>query len=184
MEDDLIIKSDNYEFQSNIYGDYNFSNLASSITVGKFLDLTNEEIQKGLDLFENDSNRSEVIKFGSNRIFLDAYNANPTSIKAAILNFDKEVTANKILVLGDMFELGEYSDKEHQNIIDLIDLESYEKVYLVGSNFYRCNTKDIKIEKFRSLDEMNKSFNLNDFNSMSILIKGSRGIGLEKLVSY
>ena len=184
VDDDLIVKSDNYEFRSNIYGDYNFSNLASSITIGKFLDLTNEEIQKGLDLFENDSNRSEVIKIGSNKIFLDAYNANPTSIKAAILNFDKEVTANKILVLGDMFELGEYSDKEHKNVIDLINLENYEKVYLVGSNFYKCNTKNIKIEKFQSLDEMNKSFNLNDFNSMNILIKGSRGIGLEKLVNY
>ena len=106
VDDKLIIESDNYEFRSNIYGDFNFSNLASSITIGKFLDLTNDEIQKGLDLFENDSNRSEIIKFGSNKIFLDAYNANPTSIKAAILNFDKEITANKILVLGDMFELG------------------------------------------------------------------------------
>ena len=80
MDDKLIIKSDNYEFRSGIYGDFNFSNLASSITIGKFFDLTNDEIQSGLDLFENDSNRSEIIKFGSNRIFLDAYNANPTSI--------------------------------------------------------------------------------------------------------
>ena len=184
VDDKLIIESDNYEFRSNIYGDFNFSNLASSITIGKFLDLTNDEIQKGLDLFENDSNRSEIIKFGSNKIFLDAYNANPTSIKAAILNFDKEITANKILVLGDMFELGKYADKEHQNVVDLIDYKNYKKVYLVGNNFYKCKTEEIKIEKFRSLDEMTKSVNLNDFDSMNILIKGSRGIGLEKLVNY
>ena len=184
VDDKLIIESDNYEFRSNIYGDFNFSNLASSITIGKFLDLTNDEIQKGLDLFENDSNRSEIIKFGSNKIFLDAYNANPTSIKAAILNFDKEITANKILVLGDMFELGKYADKEHQNVVDLIDYKNYKKVYLVGNNFYKCKTEEIKIEKFRSLDEMTKSVNFNDFDSMNILIKGSRGIGLEKLVNY
>ena len=184
LDDKLIIKSDDYEFRSGIYGDFNFSNLASSITIGKFFDLTNDEIQIGLDLFENDSNRSEIIKFGSNRIFLDAYNANPTSIKAAILNFEKEITANKILVLGDMFELGKYSDKEHQNIVDLIDYKNYIKVYLVGNNFYKCKTEEIKIEKFQSLDEMTKSVNLNDFDSMNILIKGSRGIGLEKLVNY
>ncbi len=180
----LIIESDNYKFKSNIYGEYNLSNLAASITIGKFLDLNNEEIQKGLDLFENDSNRSEIIKLNSNIIYLDAYNANPSSVKAAILNFDREVTANKILVLGDMFELGKYSDKEHQDIVNLIDNKNYEKIYLVGKNFYKCRSNEAHIEKFKSLNEMSKSINLKSFDSMNILIKGSRSIGLERLISY
>ena len=180
----LIIKTENYEFKSNIYGDYNLSNLAVSITIGKFLDLKNDEIQKGLDLFQNDSNRSEIIKLGTNKIYLDAYNANPSSIKAAILNFDKEVSDKKILVLGDMFELGEYSDNEHQNIVDLIKNKNYEKIYLVGNNFFKCKTKEEHIQKFKSLDQLSESINFNNLNSMNILIKGSRGIGLEKLLNY
>ena len=183
-DNQLILKSEDYEFRSNIYGDYNFSNIASSVSIGKFLDLTNEEIQKGLDVFKNDSNRSEIIQFGSNKIYLDAYNANPTSMKASISNFDKEVISNKVLVLGDMFELGEYSDKEHQDIVDLIDNKNYKKVYLVGNIFFNCKSKEVHIEKFKSLDEMSKSINLNDLHSMNILIKGSRGIGLEKLLNY
>ena len=183
-DNQLILKSEDYEFRSSIYGDYNFSNIASSISIGKFLDLTNDEIQKGLDIFKNDSNRSEIIQFGSNKIYLDAYNANPTSIKAAISNFDKEVISNKVLVLGDMFELGEHSEKEHQDVVDLIDNKNYKKVYLVGNIFFNCESKEEHIEKFKSLDEMSKAINLNDLHSMNILIKGSRGIGLEKLLNY
>ena len=183
-DNQLILKSEDYEFRSSIYGDYNFSNIASSISIGKFLDLTNDEIQKGLDTFKNDSNRSEIIQFGSNKIYLDAYNANPTSIKAAISNFDKEVISNKVLVLGDMFELGEHSEKEHQDVVDLIDNKNYKKVYLVGNIFFNCESKEAHIKKFKSLDEMSKAIKLNDLNSMNILIKGSRGIGLEKLLNY
>lgn len=183
-DNQLILKSEDYEFRSSIYGDYNFSNIASSISIGKFLDLTNDEIQKGLDIFKNDSNRSEIIQLGSNKIYLDAYNANPTSIKAAISNFDKEVISNKVLVLGDMFELGEHSEKEHQDVVDLIDNKNYKKVYLVGNIFFNCESKEAHIKKFKSLDEMSKAIKLNDLNSMNILIKGSRGIGLEKLLNY
>ena len=183
-DNQLILKSEDYEFRSNIYGDYNFSNIASSVSIGKFLDLTNEEIQKGLDVFKNDSNRSEIIQFGSNKIYLDAYNANPTSMKASISNFDKELISNKVLVLGDMFELGEHSDKEHQDIVDLIDNKNYKKVYLVGNIFFNCKSTEVHIEKFKSLDEMSKTINLNDLHSMNILIKGSRGIGLERLINY
>ena len=180
----LIVECGNHKFKSNIYGDYNYSNLAASITIGKFLDLTNNEIQKGLDFFENDSNRSEVIHFGSNKIYLDAYNANPSSMRAAITSFDIETNTNKILILGDMFELGEYSEKEHQSIVNLIDNKEYKKVYLVGDNFFKCKTKEIYFEKFKSLNEMTKSVKLNDFDSMNILIKGSRRIKLEELLNY
>ena len=86
----LKLKIDGYEFNSNLYGEYNFSNLASSITIGKFLDLSNKEIQEGLNKFLNDSNRSEILIFDSNKIYLDAYNANPTSMLAAISNFEKK----------------------------------------------------------------------------------------------
>jgi UDP-N-acetylmuramoyl-tripeptide--D-alanyl-D-alanine ligase len=115
-------------------------------------------------------------------LYLDAYNANPTSMKAAISNFENNILNNKILILGDMFELGDYSSIEHQKIIDFIDNKDYLKVYLVGENFYDCQTQSKYFERFKSTKEMLKSVKLIDFSLTNILIKGSRGIGLEKLI--
>ena len=181
-ENVLIIQDDEYKYKCEIYGDYNFSNIAASITIGKFFDLSSSEIQKGLISFKNDSNRSEVINYGNNKLYLDAYNANPTSMKAAISNFENNILNNKILILGDMFELGDYSSIEHQKIIDFIDNKDYLKVYLVGENFYDCQTQSNYFERFKSTEEMLKSVKLIDFSLTNILIKGSRGIGLEKLI--
>ena len=181
-EDILIIQNDDDKYKCEIYGDYNFSNIAASITIGKFLDLSSSKIHQGLISFKNDSNRSEVINYGNNKLYLDAYNDNPTSMKAAISNFENNIINNKILILGDMFELGNYSSKEHQKIIDFIDKKDYLKVYLVGENFFDCQTQSKYFEKFKSTEEMSKSVKLIDFNLTNILIKGSRGIGLEKLI--
>ena len=182
-ENFLSFENNGDNFRCEIYGDYNFTNVAASITIGKFLDISSSDIQKGLISFKNDSNRSEVIDYGSNKIYLDAYNANPTSMTAAISNFENSITENKILVLGDMYELGDFSKIEHQNIIDSIDNKDFLKVYLVGDIFYNCITKSKYFEKFKSTEEMSQSVILKDFKSTNILIKGSRGIGLEKLIT-
>ena len=178
----LSIENDGDKYKCEIYGDYNYANIAASITIGKFLDLSSSEIQKGLNLFKNDSNRSEIISFGNNTVYLDAYNANPTSMKAAISNFENNTPNNKILVLGDMHELGDYSKIEHQKIIDFIDNKDYLKVYLVGENFYNCNTQSNYFETYKSSKEMSKTVKLIDNNSTNILIKGSRGLELESLI--
>jgi len=177
----LKLKIDGYEFNSNLYGDYNFSNLASSITIGKFLDLSNKEIQEGLNKFLNDSNRSEILIFDSNKIYLDAYNANPSSMLAAISNFENINTTNKVLILGDMFELGKYSDHEHQKIVDFVKNKDYSKVYLVGDNFSKCNTEEEYFFKFSNTDEIAQSDSFKSLKNMNILVKGSRGVKLEKL---
>ena len=177
----LKLKIDGYEFNSNLYGDYNFSNLASSITIGKFLDLSNKEIQEGLNKFLNDSNRSEILIFDSNKIYLDAYNANPSSMLAAISNFENINTTNKVLILGDMFELGKYSDHEHQKIVDFVKNKDYSKVYLVGDNFSKCNTEGEYFFKFSNTDEIAQSDSFKSLKNMNILVKGSRRVKLEKL---
>ncbi|MDA0885079.1 MAG: UDP-N-acetylmuramoyl-tripeptide--D-alanyl-D-alanine ligase [Bacteroidetes bacterium] len=177
----LKLKIDGYEFNSNLYGDYNFSNLASSITIGKFLDLSNKEIQEGLNKFLNDSNRSEILIFDSNKIYLDAYNANPSSMLAAISNFEKINTINKVLILGDMFELGKYSDQEHQKIVDFVANKNYEKVFLVGDNFSKCNTDERYFFKFLNSDDLAQSDSFKTLKNMNILVKGSRGVMLETL---
>ena len=177
----LKLKIDGYEFNSNLYGDYNFSNLASSITIGKFLDLSNKEIQEGLNKFLNDSNRSEILIFDSNKIYLDAYNANPSSMLAAISNFENINTINKVLILGDMFELGKYSDQEHQKIVDFVANKNYEKVFLVGDNFSKCNTDERYFFKFLNSDDLAQSDSFKTLKNMNILVKGSRGVMLETL---
>lgn len=177
----LKLKIDGYEFNSNLYGDYNFSNLASSITIGKFLDLSNKEIQEGLNKFLNDSNRSEILIFDSNKIYLDAYNANPSSMLAAISNFENINTTNKVLILGDMFELGKYSDQEHQKIVDFVANKNYEKVFLVGDNFSKCNTDERYFFKFLNSDDLAQSDSFKTLKNMNILVKGSRGVMLETL---
>ena len=175
----LKLKIDGYEFNSNLFGEYNFSNLASSITIGKFLDLSNKEIQEGLNKFLNDSNRSEILIFDSNKIYLDAYNANPTSMLAAISNFEN--INNRVLILGDMYELGEYSDQEHQKIVDFVTNKDYSKVYLVGDNFSKCNTDGEYFFKFLNTNELAQSDSFKNLKNMNILVKGSRGVKLETL---
>ena len=177
----LKLKIDGYEFNSNLFGEYNFSNLASSITIGKFLDLSNKEIQEGLDKFLNDSNRSEILNFDSNKIYLDAYNANPSSMLAAISNFENINIINRVLILGDMYELGEYSDQEHQKIVDFVLDKDYSKVYLVGDNFSKCNTKGGYFFKFSNTNELAESDSFKSLKNMNILVKGSRGVSLEEL---
>ena len=178
----LLLENDIDKYKCEIYGDYNFPNIAASITIGKFLDIPSNKIQKGLISFKNDSNRSEILDYGNNKLFLDAYNANPSSMKAAILNFENNISENKILILGDMFELGDHSSKEHQKIINLIENRNYLKVYLVGENFYDCKTQSKYFERYKSTEEMLRHIKLKDFNTTNILIKGSRGIGLENLI--
>ena len=155
--------------------------MASSITIGKFLDLSNKEIQEGLNKFLNDSNRSEILIFDSNKIYLDAYNANPTSMLAAISNFENIKINNRVLILGDMFELGEYSDQEHQKIVDFVTNKDYSKVYLVGDNFSKCNTDGEYFFKFSNTNELGQSHSFKSLKKMNILVKGSRGVSLEKL---
>jgi len=177
----LKLRIDGYEFNSNLFGEYNFSNLASSITIGKFLDISNKEIQEGLNKFLNDSNRSEILIFDSNKIYLDAYNANPTSMLAAISNFENININNRVLILGDMFELGKYSDQEHQKIVDFVTNKDYSKIYLVGDNFSKCNTDGEYFFKFSNTNELAQSDSFKSLKNMNILVKGSRGVSLEKL---
>ena len=155
--------------------------MASSITIGKFLDLSNKEIQEGLNKFLNDSNRSEILIFDGNKIYLDAYNANPTSMLAAISNFENIKINNRVLILGDMFELGEYSDQEHQKIVDFVTNKDYSKIYLVGDNFSKCNTDGEYFFKFSNTNELAKSDSFKSLKNMNVLVKGSRRVSLEKL---
>ena len=181
--DKLVLLNDNYRFSCKIYGTYNFPNIASAISIGRFLDLDSDQIQTGLTKFQTEENRSEVLQYEGNTIYLDAYNANPTSMIAAIDNFNKEIKDNKIVILGDMLELGNFSKDEHEKIIDLLHKMEIESVYLVGKNFSSINISDSRFKKFNDTEQLIKGLDLTKIKNKSILIKGSRSIGLEKLIN-
>ena len=182
-DDRLVLLNNNYSYNCKIYGAYNFPNIASAISIGKILDLDSDQIQNGLSKFKTEENRSELLQYKGNKIYLDAYNANPSSMIAAIDNFNKEIKDNKIVILGDMLELGNFSKDEHIKIINHLYEMDFESVYLVGETFSSINITDSRFKKFNDTKELMNGIDLTKINNKSILIKGSRSIGLEELIS-
>lgn len=168
---------------SNLYGAYNFENILASVCVGDYFKVNREKIVRAIENYIPDNQRSEIIRTGSNKIFMDAYNANPTSMSLALEEFSRNEDKKKIVILGDMLELGNQSMNEHQNILDQIKDYPFEKVFVVGPYFQKSNTN----KKWNSFGDVQACINhLKDdpVARHSILIKGSRGIQLEKLVAY
>ncbi len=143
------------ETQSNLIGLYNFKNISAAITIGKYFKVSDKAISKALELYSPTNNRSQIINKNSNRIILDAYNANPTSMQAAIESFDKLKDEHKIAFLGDMFELGRESSVEHQNIITLLENTNLQKAYVVGNNFGETTSASNRITILSSFDDLN-----------------------------
>jgi UDP-N-acetylmuramoyl-tripeptide--D-alanyl-D-alanine ligase len=167
-------------FKTQLYGQYNLINLTAAITVGAHYHVSLENIKFGIEGYLAENNRSQVIMVGSNTVVLDAYNANPSSMESAIVSFAK-MFENRILVLGDMKELGDESDLLHQQLIDKITNVKWESVILVGKEF----SKTTRPNHFRHFDDINqckKSISIRDYQNMDILIKGSRSMRLEELV--
>ena len=125
--------------------------------------------------------RSQVVEKNSNTFILDYYNANPSSMEAAILNFEKNNTGKKIVILGDMLELGDETEKEHLNIINLLKELNFDVVVLVGKHFNQFKTK-MNANFFLTSDDAKNFIQQQNFNNAAILIKGSRGLKMEKVI--
>lgn len=165
---------------SHLYGKYNFDNIMAAIAVGLFFDVPEERINVAIESYIPENNRSQQIKTKNNSIVMDAYNANPTSMSEAIVCFTDYNFNNPWLILGDMFELGEYSMDEHQQIIELLKENSNYNVILIGDDFYR--TKGHDFTKFKTTEDAYKYLRSDKIDNANILIKGSRGMKLEKLL--
>ena len=168
--------------ESHLIGTYNFINIAAAIAIGTYFKVPKEAIKKGIENYTPSNNRSQIINKNSNTILLDAYNANPSSMKAAIENFNQLDAVKKVLLIGDMFELGKDAEKEHQSIVDLISGKNFEEVYFIGKNFFKTNVASLNATKFESFEEATKYLSNQKFSNCSILIKGSRGMALERLL--
>ncbi|WBX70714.1 UDP-N-acetylmuramoyl-tripeptide--D-alanyl-D-alanine ligase [Tenacibaculum retecalamus] len=171
---------DSLEIQSNLIGAYNFSNIAAAITIGHYFKVSKEKIKEAIENFIPSDNRSQVIDTDNNKIILDAYNANPTSMKAALESFNDLESRHKTIIIGDMFELGDYSVKEHQNIVDLATEFKFDSVFFIGEHFHKTETNYLK---FLDFEELKEHLLNNPVKKSIILIKGSRGMALERIVS-
>lgn len=172
------------EIQSNLIGLYNATNIIAAITVGKYFNVADNDSKQALEKYNPDNNRSQIIHQNSNEIILDAYNANPSSMEVALQNFIKLNKNSKIAVLGDMFELGDESPQEHKNIVQILNAEVNFKCYLIGKEFYAVKEDQQNLHFFSTFDEFAEYLKSNPFHNSFLLIKGSRGMALERTLQY
>jgi len=165
--------------QTNLVGDYNLPNILAAITVGKFFRVEEENIKMAIETYQPANSRSQLMEINGNKIILDAYNANPSSMKVAIENFTRMSAPNKILLLGGMAELGESSLQEHIDLIALIKQHTWKEVALVGGDFLKTNNN---FKNFANSTEAGEWFRQQNFEDSYILIKGSRSMEMEKVI--
>ena len=174
----VSVKSNGITVNTNLYGDYNFSNLCAAISIGLYFKIDINDISKKLKNFNLSINRSEFIEKNNKKIILDAYNANPTSMKSAIESFEK-IDGNKMVILGDMYELGKHEEKEHEKVIKLCNSKKIDKCIFIGQIFYRLKNNNSSNYFYKNKGDFFE--NNNQINETNILIKGSRGMKMEEI---
>lgn len=168
--------------RSQLTGRYNAINIAAAICIGEYFKVSLESIQKAILEYCPTNNRSQIIKLGSNSILMDAYNANPTSMMAALESFNNNPHSNKLVILGDMFELGNTSEKEHEHIVEHLKGTTISNSWLVGSNFFQTKADNNNIRKFETFKDLQDHVESTIVKNSYILIKGSRGMALERVL--
>jgi UDP-N-acetylmuramoyl-tripeptide--D-alanyl-D-alanine ligase len=170
--------------KTNMFGHYNFINLLCAACIGNYFNVPKNDINDALESYVPEMNRSQIKKIKTNTIILDAYNANPSSMSLAISNFENQTFENKMVVLGDMLELGDYSYKEHEKILTQLLKGNINSIILVGSHFLDFKDLFPNYNFFMNIDDVKDYVLKNQINHSTLLIKGSRGMQLEKIVDY
>lgn len=165
--------------KTQLVGSYNLPNVLVAVAVGKYFKVADDKIKSAIESYTPSNSRSQLMEWKGNKIILDAYNANPTSMKAAIENFARIDAEQKMLFLGGMMELGAESVAEHQGIVDLIQSYQWSEVVLVGGDFAKINHP---FRFFSNADEAANWFKQQQFSNAYMLIKGSRSMKMEKLI--
>jgi UDP-N-acetylmuramoyl-tripeptide--D-alanyl-D-alanine ligase len=168
-----------FEIKTQLIGSYNTENVLAAVTIGSFFGLSESQIKSGLEKYIPQNNRSQLTVTEKNQLVIDAYNANPTSMKAAVENFSIVGADNKLLILGDMLELGDQSKFEHQAIVELLQSHNLKNVILVGPEFMSVKSS---FKCFRNVIEAKEYLIQHPVLNNFILIKGSRGIKLEQII--
>ena len=166
--------------QTKLVGEYNFPNILAATTIGNFFGVHDHKIKHAIEHYIPSNSRSQLLEKGSNKIILDAYNANPSSMKLAIENFAKIHAVNKVLLLGAMAELGTESLAEHQTIINLIQQYDWDDVVLVGGDFLKI---EHPFHQFNNSLEAKEWLQQQQFENTYLLVKGSRSMQMEKVIN-
>lgn len=179
------VKAENgEEIQTQLVGGYNFENIATALCIGKFFGVEPSKANQAIAEYVPSNMRSQIVKKVSNTIILDAYNANPSSMQAAIENLANMKVDKKIVILGDMFELEEEAEAEHRAIGKLLAEKKFTEVYLCGS-LMRAAAMQIPFAKyFEKKDSLLAELKGNPISQATVLVKASRGIGLESVVEF
>ncbi|MGL2967584.1 UDP-N-acetylmuramoyl-tripeptide--D-alanyl-D-alanine ligase [Flavobacterium sp. XGLA_31] len=172
------------EIQSHLIGLYNANNINAAVTIGNYFGVSAADCKAAIESYIPENNRSQLLTKGSNEIILDAYNANPSSMKVALENFIQLDKKNKMIIIGDMYELGEESLAEHKAIVSYLNATASFECHFVGKDFF-ANAVDNQIFRFyASFDDLSHYLQANPPEHKTLLIKGSRGMALERTLDY
>ena len=177
--ENINVKESENIYKSNMYGDYNYSNICSAIAIGLKFDVDFKLIQNAISSYIPKNNRSQIIDKYEKHIILDAYNANPTSVEFAMESFSKLI-GSKAIIIGDMLELGDSSLQEHKLIVEFSNNLNIDKCYFIGNDFYKVKTNNKKVFFFKAKDDFYN--NISKISEKNILIKGSRGMKMEEII--
>jgi UDP-N-acetylmuramoyl-tripeptide--D-alanyl-D-alanine ligase len=178
------IKTLTTEINSHLIGLYNTNNINVAITIGNYFGVSTSDIKEAIESYIPENNRSQLINKDSYEIILDAYNANPSSMKVALENFIQLDKTNKIAILGDMYELGEESLAEHKYIVDFLTKNSSFECYFIGKYFFENKSENANFHFYESFEMFSNSLRNTNWKDKTILIKGSRGMALERILEY
>ncbi len=168
--------------KTRLVGSYNFENALAAAAIGQYFGIEPTEIASAIERYQPDNNRSQMIETERNRLLMDAYNANPTSTRAALENFAQLDAPKKGVILGDMLELGAVSQEEHQKIIDFLNTLKTDAVFLAGAHYSGCKLPETFFH-FLHADELANYLSKAKLSGFLVLIKGSRGMRLETIIS-
>ncbi len=181
----VTVKAENGEIvESNLVGSYNFENIAAALCIGKFFGVSDAAANEAVAQYSPANMRSQLVYKNGNTIILDAYNANPSSMKVAIENIAAMKSANKVLILGDMFELEEEAETEHRAVGRLISNLSFKQILLCGTLMRWAKDEYPPAQLFETKDSLIQELKSNPLKDATILVKASRGIGLEAIVEF
>ena len=172
------------EIKSHLIGLYNANNINAAITIGYHLGVPIQDIKEAIESYIPDNNRSQMIVKVTNEIILDAYNANPSSMAVALENFIQLDKSNKVIIIGDMFELGDESIQEHKNIVEMLTNQATIQCYFIGKDFYANAKEQSNFHFYNSFEDFSLPFTKVPLEKATILIKGSRGMALERTLEY
>lgn len=175
----VTLEAEGVVIETKLLGQYNFSNCAVALLAGKYFNVPMEAIRESLENYQPTNNRSQVVEKGGYKIMMDAYNANPSSMAAALENFRQMQGENKTVILGDMFELGTAATIEHQRIADILEELDLENAFLVGKNFSAVQTA---FPRFSTFEDLKEFIEKEEIAKGLLLIKGSRGMALERVL--